>query len=88
MMNMPVEPERDEIMRTGKLIVSGVSCVGWAREVQHALKSVNGVNNVKVVLGSGDAEVQFDEQVTSFDDVKLALLRQGFAFSTPDSYAA
>lgn len=79
---------RNLIMRTGRLRVSGISCAGWARELQHTLQSVNGVNEVKVIMGSGDAEVQFDEQLTSFDDLKIALMQEGFSFQTSGAYAA
>lgn len=49
-------------MRTGRLIVSGITCAGWARELQSALKSLNGVSNARVAAGSGEAEVVFDEK--------------------------
>lgn len=82
-----VNHDKDGIMKTGRLRVSGISCAGWARELQHALKSVDGVNNVKVATGSGEAEVQFDEKLTSLDDLKIALMQEGFSFSASSSYA-
>ncbi|HEU4708790.1 MAG TPA: heavy-metal-associated domain-containing protein [Methylophilaceae bacterium] len=72
-------------MQIQKLRVSGITCDGWAREVRETLKSVNGVNEVRVTLGSGDAEVSFDERLASPDDVKMALLREGFSFSSPEN---
>jgi copper chaperone CopZ len=74
-------------MRTGKLRVSGISCAGWARELQNVLRSVNGVNEARVAAGSGEAEVLFDEKLTSLDDVKIALMQQGYSFSIPASWA-
>ena len=74
-------------MRTERLRVSGISCAGWARELQNVLRSVNGVNDVRVAAGSGEAEVLFDEKQTTLDDVKIALMQQGFSFSTPASWA-
>lgn len=76
---------RGGIMQIEKLRVSGITCDGWAREVRKALASVHGVNDVKVTLGSGDAEVSFDEKLASLDDVKMALLQEGFSFSTPEN---
>lgn len=69
-------------MRTGKLRISGISCAGWARELQNVLRSVNGVNEARVAPGSGEAEVLFDEKLTSLDDVKVALMQQGYSFHT------
>ncbi|HZV61890.1 MAG TPA: heavy-metal-associated domain-containing protein [Methylophilaceae bacterium] len=67
-------------MRTGKLMVSGITCAGWARELQSALKSLNGVNDARVTAGSGEAEVVFDEKETTLDDLKIAIMQQGFTF--------
>lgn len=74
-------------MQIEKLFVNGISCAGWARELQQTLKSVNGVNEVRVLPGSGEAEVRFDERLTSFDDLKIALMQQGYAFSTSLPYS-
>lgn len=74
-------------MRTGKLRISGISCAGWARELQNVLRSVNGVNNVKIAAGSGEAEVMFDESLISLEDVKIALMQQGYSFVTPASWS-
>ena len=70
-------------MRTGRLVVSGITCAGWARELQSALKSLNGVNDARVAAGTGEAEVVFDEKKTSLDDVKIAIMQQGFSFYSP-----
>jgi copper chaperone CopZ len=70
-------------MRTGMVRVSGITCMGWARELQQVLKSLEGVNDARVSAGSGEAEVVFDERRTSMDELKIAILRQGFSFHTP-----
>lgn len=70
-------------MRTGVVRVSGITCTGWARELQHVLKSLEGVNDAKVSAGSGEAEVIFDEKRTSMDELKIVIMRQGFSFHAP-----
>jgi len=70
-------------MRTGVVRVSGITCMGWARELQHALKSLDGVNEARVSAGSGEAEVVFDEKRTSMDELKIAIMQQGFSFHAP-----
>ena len=64
-------------------MVSGITCAGWARELQSALKSLNGVNDARVAAGSGEAEVIFDEKQTTQDDQKIAIMQQGFTFCAP-----
>jgi copper chaperone CopZ len=71
-------------MRTGRLIVSGITCAGWARELQNALKSLEGVNDARVAAGSGEAEVVFDEKQTSLEEVKIAIMQHGFSFYAPN----
>lgn len=71
-------------MRTGRLIVSGITCAGWARELQSALKSLNGVSDARVAAGSGEAEVVFDEKKTTLDELKIAVMQQGFSFCSPN----
>lgn len=71
-------------MRTGRLVVSGITCAGWARELQIALKSLNGVNDARVAAGSGEAEVVFDENQTTLDELKIAIMQQGFSFCSPN----
>jgi copper chaperone len=46
-------------MKTELLKITGMTCGGCANTVTQALKAVNGVNNVKVLLSSGEAEVEF-----------------------------
>ncbi|HYD33513.1 MAG TPA: heavy-metal-associated domain-containing protein [Methylophilaceae bacterium] len=70
-------------MRTGRLTVSGITCAGWAKELQSALKSMRGVNDVRVSLGTGETEVVFDEKQTTLDELKVAIMQQGFFFCTP-----
>lgn len=71
-------------MRTGRVWVSGITCAGWAKELQNALKSLNGVNDARVAAGSGEAEVVFDEKQTSLDEVKVAIMQAGFSFCFPN----
>jgi copper chaperone CopZ len=73
-------------MRTGTLKISGISCAGWARELQNVLRSVEGVSDVKVAAGSGEAEILFDEKLISLDDLKIALMLQGYSSSIPPSW--
>jgi copper chaperone len=69
-------------MQTERLKVTGMTCSGCTSSVGHALKAVNGVSDVKVSLGTGEATVQFDEQLTSPEQLKLAVQRAGYGIDT------
>ena len=65
-------------MQTELLKVTGMTCGGCTSKVTHALKTVPGVNDVKVSLSAGEAAVQYDERLTSPDQLKLAVEGAGY----------
>lgn len=69
-------------MQTERLKVTGMTCGGCTSSVGHALKAINGVSNVEVSLAAGEASVQFDERLTSPEQLKLAVQRAGYGIDT------
>lgn len=65
-------------MQTELLKVTGMTCGGCIRNVTKALKAVNGVGDVTVSLSAGDATVQYDERLTSPDQLKSAVKGAGY----------
>jgi copper chaperone len=65
-------------MQTELLKVTGMTCGGCIDDVTHALKAITGVSDVKVSLTSGEATVQFDERLTSPEQLKSAVQREGY----------
>ena len=65
-------------MQTELLKVTGMTCGGCTSKVTHALKTVPGVNDVKVSLSAGEATVQYDERLTSPDQLKSAVEGAGY----------
>ena len=65
-------------MQTQHLKVTGMTCGGCISNVTHALKAINGVGDVKVSLTAGEATVQFDERLTSPDQLKSAVTDAGY----------
>ena len=75
-------------MKTEHLKITGMTCGGCTSSVGHALKAVNGVNDVQVSLAAGEATVQFDERLTSPEQLKLAVQHAGYGIdSTNPSHA-
>ncbi len=65
-------------MQTEILKVTGMTCGGCTSKVTHALEAVSGVDDVKVSLTSGEASVQYDERLTSTEQLKSAVQRAGY----------
>ena len=65
-------------MKTERLKVTGMSCGGCASTVTDALKAVAGVSAVEVSLTAGEATVQFDDRLTSPEQLRSAVKGAGY----------
>jgi copper chaperone len=65
-------------MQTELLKVTGMTCGSCTGSVTHALKAIAGVGEVKVSLSDGEATVQYDERLTSPEQLKSAVEGAGF----------
>lgn len=65
-------------MQTELLKVTGMTCGGCASKVTHALKAIPGVSDVKVSFSAGEATVQYDERLTSPEQLKSAVTGAGY----------
>jgi len=70
--------ERNSTIQTELLKVAGMTCGGCTSNVTHALKAIPGVGDVKVSLSAGEVSVQFDERLTSTDQLKTAVKGAGY----------
>jgi copper chaperone len=66
-------------MRKELLNVTGMTCGGCAGKVMRALQAVNGVKEVEVSLREGKAAVQFEENLTSPEQLKGAVRQAGYS---------
>ncbi len=74
-------------MQTELLKVTGMTCGGCVSSVTKALKAVSGVTDAKVSLSAGEATVQFDERMTSPEQLKSAVLQAGYGVNAGKSAA-
>jgi len=65
-------------MQSELLKVTGMTCGGCISNVTKALKAINGVGEVKVSLSAGEAAVQYDERLTSPEQLKSAVKVAGY----------
>lgn len=66
-------------MQTELLKIAGMSCGGCTGKVTDALKAVPGVGEVNVSLSAGEATVQYDERLTSPEQLNAAVKDAGYA---------
>ena len=72
-------------MQTETLKVTGMTCGGCISNVTHALKAITGVGDVTVSLSAGEAAVQYDERLTSPDQLKSAVKGAGYGVDVPNA---
>ena len=69
-------------MQTEQIKVSGMTCGGCSSSVTKALKAINGVDDVIVSLATGQATVQYDETLTSPEQLKFAVKEAGYGIGS------
>ncbi len=72
-------------MQTEHLKIAGMSCGGCTSKVTHALQAVFGVSDVNVSLSAGDATVEYDELLTSPEQLKAAVKGAGYSVNATDT---
>lgn len=65
-------------MQTEHLKVTGMTCGGCVNSLTQALKAVDGVSGVDVLLSTGETSVQYDERLTSPEKLSLAVKNAGY----------
>jgi copper chaperone CopZ len=65
-------------MQTEHLIVTGMTCGGCVNSLTRALKAIAGVGDVNVSLATGETSVQYDEHLTSSEQLRLAVENAGY----------
>jgi len=71
-------------MQTEHLKVTGMTCGGCTSNVTNALNAVKGVDDVAVSLSAGEAVVQYDERLTSPEQLKSAVKGAGYGVDAVD----
>ncbi len=72
-------------MQLEHLKVTGMVCGGCTATVTRALQAVTGVSDVNVWLSAGEAAVQYDEGLTSHEQLKSAVKDAGYGVDTVDA---
>lgn len=72
-------------MQTELLKITGMTCGGCASTVTRTLKGLPGVSDVQVSLSAAEASVQYDEQLTTPDQIKAAVEGVGYGVNTTNA---
>ena len=65
-------------MQTEQIKVTGMTCGGCSSNVTKALRAIDGLDNVIVSLSDANATVQYDEKLTSPEQLKSAIKEAGY----------
>jgi copper chaperone CopZ len=65
-------------MQPEHIIVTGMTCGGCVNSLTRALKAIAGVGDVNVSLATGETSVQYDEHLTSSEQLRLAVENAGY----------
>jgi len=65
-------------MKIEHLTVTGMTCGGCVNSLTRALKAVAGVSDVNITLATGETSVQYDENLTSPEQLRTAVDNAGY----------
>lgn len=71
-------------MLTEQIKIMGMTCGGCTNTLERTLVAVKGVNKVSVSLANNEAKIQYDEKLTSIDQLKLAIQSAGYDIDQSD----
>ncbi len=66
-------------MQTNQVEITGMTCDGCVRTVRMILEKQPGVQSAVVTLSPSQAEVSFDENVTSLETLNAVVSKMGYA---------
>ncbi|MDP3843742.1 MAG: heavy-metal-associated domain-containing protein [Oxalobacteraceae bacterium] len=73
------------MMRSETLKLTGTTNQNCADSVTRVLRGVRGVGEIEIALESSEVKVQFDDQITSSQELQNVLVQAGYAISTEKS---
>ena len=72
-------------MQFTQIKVTGMTCGGCSSNVTKAMNAVNGAVNVNVSLSDANATVEYDEKLTSPEQLKQAIKKAGYGIDGSDT---
>ncbi len=65
-------------MENIELRIEGMHCTGCSARLQKVLSNLDGVSNVEVSFEKGMANIEFNKEIITLDEIKNAIVDSGF----------
>ncbi len=65
-------------MENIELRIEGMHCTGCSTRLQKVLSNLDGVSNVEVSFEKGMANIEFNKEIITLDEIKNAIVDSGF----------
>lgn len=65
-------------MENIELRIDGMHCTGCSAMLQKLLSNLDGVSNAEVTFEKGMANIEFNKEIITLDEIKNAIVDSGF----------
>lgn len=65
-------------MENIELRIEGMHCTGCSARLQKVLSNLDGVSNAEVSFEKGMANIEFNKEIVTLDEIKNAIVDSGF----------
>mgnify|MGYP004632901813 FL=1 len=65
-------------MENIELKIEGMHCTGCSARLQKVLSNLDGVSNAEVSFEKGMANIEFNKEIVTLDEIKNAIVDSGF----------
>ena len=65
-------------MENIELRIEGMHCTGCSARLQKVLSNLDGISNAKVSFEKGMANIEFNKEIITLDEIKNAIVDSGF----------
>lgn len=65
-------------MENIELRIEGMHCTGCSARLQKVLSNLEGVSNAEVSFEKGMANIEFNKEIITLDEIKNAIVDSGF----------
>lgn len=65
-------------MENIELRIEGMHCTGCSARLQKVLSNLDGVSNAEVSFEKGMANIEFNKEIITLDEIKSAIVDSGF----------
>ena len=65
-------------MENIELRIEGMHCTGCSARLQKVLSNLDGISNAEVSFETGMANIEFNKEIITLDEIKNAIVDSGF----------